>query len=104
RDVREQARRTHDSECSGESDPRITTPEHLQTLARLGFRRLSLGIQDFDEVVQRAVNRVQTEEQVREVTEEARAAGFTSINYDLIYGLPFATRASVAQTVAPTPR
>ena len=73
--------------------------EHLRVLSLLGFKRLSLGIQDFDPVVQRAVNRVQTESQVRAVTEEARAAGFTSINYDLIYGLPFQTRASVAQTV-----
>src|SRR5437764_5687871 len=93
------ARRTLGSQFSVESDPRVTTREHLQTLARLGFRRLSLGIQDFDEVVQLAVNRVQSEEQVRVVTEEARAAGYTSINYDLIYGLPFQTHASVEQTV-----
>jgi oxygen-independent coproporphyrinogen-3 oxidase len=77
----------------------VTTVEHLRVLSLLGFKRLSLGIQDFDTVVQRAVNRVQTEEQVRAVTEEARAAGFTSINYDLIYGLPFQTRESVARTV-----
>ncbi|HEX7177171.1 MAG TPA: radical SAM protein, partial [Pyrinomonadaceae bacterium] len=54
-------RRTEDSEFSVESDPRVTTPAHLQTLARLGFTRLSLGIQDFDPRVQQAVNRVQTE-------------------------------------------
>ncbi|HEX7174192.1 MAG TPA: radical SAM protein, partial [Pyrinomonadaceae bacterium] len=82
-----------------ESDPRVTTPAHLQTLARLGFTRLSLGIQDFDPRVQQAVNRVQTESQVRAVTEEARAAGFTSINYDLIYGLPFQTLSSIELTV-----
>src|SRR5690349_24850338 len=92
-------RRTADSELSIESDPRVTTPEHLDTLARLGFTRLSLGIQDFDPRVQRAVNRVQTEEQVRVVTEHARAAGFTGINYDLIYGLPFQTLGSIEQTV-----
>lgn len=91
--------RTADAEFSVESDPRVTTREHLETLARHGFRRLSLGIQDFDPRVQSAVNRVQSEEQVRAVTEEARAAGYTSINYDLIYGLPFQTRASVRQTV-----
>jgi oxygen-independent coproporphyrinogen-3 oxidase len=91
--------RTGDAEFSVESDPRVTTTEHLTTLARLGFRRLSLGIQDFDPRVQQAVNRVQSEEQVRAVTEEARAAGYTSINYDLIYGLPFQTRASVEQTI-----
>ena len=92
-------RRTADSELSIESDPRVTTPEHLDTLARLGFTRLSLGIQDFDPRVQKAVNRIQTEEQVRVVTEAARAAGFTGINYDLIYGLPFQTPASVELTV-----
>ncbi|HYX42085.1 MAG TPA: radical SAM protein, partial [Pyrinomonadaceae bacterium] len=92
-------RRTADAEFSIESDPRVTTREHLLTLARLGFTRLSLGIQDFDPRVQQAVNRVQTEAQVRAVTEEARAAGFDSINYDLIYGLPFQTRTSVEQTV-----
>lgn len=92
-------RRTADAEFAVESDPRVTTREHLQTLARLGFTRLSLGIQDFDPRVQKAVNRIQTEAQVRAVTEEARRAGFTNINYDLIYGLPFQTRASVAATI-----
>ncbi|MFL6257830.1 MAG: oxygen-independent coproporphyrinogen III oxidase [Pyrinomonadaceae bacterium] len=92
-------RRTEDSEFSVESDPRVTTREHLDTLARLGFTRLSLGIQDFDPRVQQAVNRIQSEEQVRVVTEDARAAGFTSINYDLIYGLPFQTLDSIELTV-----
>lgn len=99
RGILDAARPTADAEFSVESDPRVTTREHLRTLGRLGFRRLSLGVQDFDERVQRAVNRVQTEEQVRAVTEEARAAGYTSVNYDLIYGLPFQTRRSVGQTV-----
>jgi oxygen-independent coproporphyrinogen-3 oxidase len=94
------ATRTTDAEFSIESDPRVTPREHLTTLAQLGFRRISLGIQDFDPTVQLAVNRVQTVEQVRAVTEEARAAGFTSVNYDLIYGLPFQTRRSVEQTIA----
>jgi oxygen-independent coproporphyrinogen III oxidase len=93
-------RRTEDSELSIESDPRVTTPEHVETLTRLGFTRLSLGIQDFDPRVQKAVNRIQSEEQVRAVTEQARAAGFTSVNYDLIYGLPFQTLSSIEQTVA----
>jgi oxygen-independent coproporphyrinogen III oxidase len=93
------AERTSDAEFSIESDPRVTTREHLTTLARLGFRRLSLGIQDFDVKVQQAVNRVQSEAQVRAVTAAARAAGFTSINYDLIYGLPFQTMRSIEQTV-----
>lgn len=90
---------TSDAEFSIESDPRVTQLEHLTTLYRLGFRRLSLGIQDFDPVVQRAVNRIQTEDQVRTVTEQARAVGFKSINYDLIYGLPFQNLHSIEQTV-----
>jgi oxygen-independent coproporphyrinogen-3 oxidase len=95
----EHVRKTPDAEFSVESDPRVTQPDHLSTLCRLGFRRLSLGIQDFDPQVQLAVNRVQSERQVRAVTEQARAAGFNSINYDLIYGLPFQTLQSVALTV-----
>jgi oxygen-independent coproporphyrinogen III oxidase len=93
------SRLTPDAEFSIEADPRTTTRGQLQTLARLGFRRLSLGVQDFDPFVQEIVNRVQTEEQVRAVTEDARAAGFTSVNYDLIYGLPFQTVESVERTV-----
>jgi len=92
-------RKTSDAEFSIESDPRVTTKEHLSTLSRLGFTRLSLGIQDFDPRVQLAVNRIQSEEQVQIVTENARAFGFNSINYDLIYGLPFQTLGSVEQTV-----
>jgi oxygen-independent coproporphyrinogen-3 oxidase len=94
------AHQTSDAEFSVESDPRVTQPEHLSMLYGLGFRRLSLGIQDFDPVVQMAVNRVQTEAQVRAVTEKARALGFTSINYDLIYGLPFQNLQSIEQTIA----
>jgi oxygen-independent coproporphyrinogen-3 oxidase len=90
---------TSDAEFSVESDPRVTQAKHLSTLYRLGFRRLSLGIQDFDPVVQAAVNRVQTEGQVRTITEEARALGFKSINYDLIYGLPFQNLQSIEQTI-----
>jgi len=92
-------KKTSDAEFSIESDPRVTQPEHLNTLARLGFRRLSLGIQDFDPRVQLAVNRIQTEKQVEAVTANAREAGFNSINYDLIYGLPFQTLNSVEQTI-----
>lgn len=90
---------TPDSEYSVESDPRVTEKEQLEVLYRLGFRRLSLGVQDFDLRVQRTVNRVQSEEQVRLITESARAIGFDSINYDLIYGLPFQTLRSIAYTI-----
>lgn len=91
--------RTPDAEFSIESDPRVTTYEQLAVLFELGFRRLSLGIQDFDPRVQLAVNRIQTEAQVKEVTDAARDLGFNSINYDLIYGLPFQTHDSIRQTV-----
>ncbi|MGH8207857.1 MAG: oxygen-independent coproporphyrinogen III oxidase, partial [Steroidobacteraceae bacterium] len=85
--------------ASVEVDPRVTTAQQLQVLARYGFARLSLGVQDFDPRVQQIVNRVQSEQQVRDVSEAARALGFDSINYDLIYGLPLQTRASIAATM-----
>jgi oxygen-independent coproporphyrinogen III oxidase len=87
------------AELGIEADPRVTTREQLDVLARLGFTRLSLGIQDFDPVVQHAVNRIQSVEEVRTVTEHARALGFDSINYDLIYGLPKQTQAGIERTV-----
>lgn len=77
-----------EAEFSFEAHPGNTTDEHLITLNQLGFRRLSLGIQDFDPHVQLVINRVQTYEEVEQVTLKARALGYTSINYDLIYGLP----------------
>jgi len=86
-------------EFSVEADPRVTTREHLETLGKLGFTRLSLGIQDFDPKVQEIVHRVQSEEQVLKITTMARELGFDSINYDLIYGLPFQTRESIRQTI-----
>jgi oxygen-independent coproporphyrinogen-3 oxidase len=88
-----------DAEFSLEADPRVTKREHLEALAGLGFRRLSLGIQDFDPKVQDIVHRVQSVEQVRAVTELARAHGYTSVNYDLIYGLPLQTRDSVRAAI-----
>ncbi len=97
--ILEHVRQTPDAEFSIESDPRVTRPDQLAVLGRLGFQRLSLGIQDFDPRVQLAVNRVQSEEQVRTVSEQARAAGFQSINYDLIYGLPFQNLSGVKQTI-----
>ena len=97
--VRDTVELTSDAEFGLEADPRVTTREQLEVLARLGFKRLSLGIQDFDPRVQDIVNRVQSEEQVRAITEAARELGYTSINYDLIYGLPLQTRESVRATV-----
>jgi oxygen-independent coproporphyrinogen-3 oxidase len=96
--------RQGEAEFGLEADPRVTTREQLATLSALGFRRLSLGIQDFDPRVQAIVNRVQSEEQVRILTEAARELGFTSINYDLIYGLPLQTLDSIEQTLAAVER
>jgi oxygen-independent coproporphyrinogen-3 oxidase len=76
------------AEFSFEAHPANTTPKHLETLFELGFRRLSLGIQDFDPKVQHIINRHQTFEEVKAVTDHARLLGYHSINFDLIYGLP----------------
>ena len=87
-------------EYSIEVDPRTVSEERLQTLARLGFNRLSFGVQDFDPAVQKAVHRVQPAEQVFSLVQSARKIGFESINVDLIYGLPLQTPESFARTLA----
>jgi len=91
-----------DAELSIEIDPRVTSREQLQLLASLGFNRVSLGVQDFDPVVQEHVNRVQPYEMVESCVTDARQAGFGSVNFDLIYGLPFQTRESLRQTIEAT--
>jgi len=88
-----------DAEFSFEAHPSNTTAVHLQILYELGFKRLSLGIQDFDPKVQRIINRHQTYEQVRLVTQLARQIGYTSVNYDLIYGLPLQTLDGLINTM-----
>ncbi len=88
-----------DAVASIEVDPRVTSAGQLEVLARYGFRRISLGVQDFDPRVQAIVNRVQSEQQVHDVTQAARALGFDSVNFDLIYGLPLQTRASIEATM-----
>lgn len=87
-------------EYSIEVDPRTVTEERLRTLARLGFNRLSFGVQDFDPTVQKAVHRIQPAEQVFALVDAARRIGFESINVDLIYGLPLQTPESFARTLA----
>ena len=86
-------------EFSLEVDPRTVTPEQIHGLRKLGFNRLSFGVQDFDEQVQIAVNRIQTEEQTRELVQAAREANFKSISVDLIYGLPLQTVESFSVTL-----
>jgi oxygen-independent coproporphyrinogen-3 oxidase len=87
-------------EYSIEVDPRTIDASRLDTLAELGFNRLSFGVQDFDPAVQRAVHRVQPAEQVFELVHAARERGFDSINVDLIYGLPQQTPESMKRTLA----
>jgi oxygen-independent coproporphyrinogen-3 oxidase len=89
-----------DAEQAIEIDPRVTTQEQITLLRRLGFNRLSFGIQDFDPRVQDAIQRRQSEEVTRDLYWTARAAGFASINFDLIYGLPRQTVESFQRTLA----
>lgn len=86
-------------EFSIEIDPRTVTPDKIQLLGELGFNRMSLGVQDFDPEVQRAVNRIQSVEQTAAVLDAGRAAGFHSTNIDLIYGLPLQTLQSFDRTL-----
>ncbi|MBT2563009.1 oxygen-independent coproporphyrinogen III oxidase [Pedobacter sp. ISL-68] len=88
-----------DAEFSFEAHPANTTSEHLTMLYSLGFKRLSLGIQDFDPKVQFLINRFQTPKQVAEVTTEAKKIGYTSVNFDLIYGLPGQTVNGLTDTI-----
>ncbi|NTV66918.1 MAG: oxygen-independent coproporphyrinogen III oxidase [Chlorobaculum sp.] len=84
---------------SFETNPRSTTKEHLEALYSVGFRRLSFGIQDFDPAVQEEINRPQSFELVKEKIDLARQIGFNSINFDLVYGLPKQTLATVTDTI-----
>jgi oxygen-independent coproporphyrinogen-3 oxidase len=85
-------------DASVEVNPRVTSAEQLRVLRELGFTRVSMGVQDFDATVQRLVNRVQPFEVTERLTAEARAMGYESVNYDLIYGLPKQTPASARRT------
>jgi len=86
-------------EYSIEIDPREVTRDSIKLLRDIGFNRMSLGVQDFDPAVQKAVNRIQSEEQTLTALSSARDYGFKSISTDLIYGLPLQTEKSFAQTL-----
>jgi oxygen-independent coproporphyrinogen-3 oxidase len=88
-----------EGEFSIEIDPRTVDAERVRMLRKAGFNRLSMGIQDFEPDVQKAVNRIQSYDATKEVIDEARAAGFKSISVDLIYGLPFQTLESIERTL-----
>jgi oxygen-independent coproporphyrinogen III oxidase len=87
------------AEVSIEIDPRVTTDEHCRSLRRVGFNRLSIGIQDFDPLVQKTIHRVQPYDATRRLFDYSRELGFESINIDLIYGLPHQTAESFSDTV-----
>ncbi len=89
-------------EASLEVDPRRTTYEQLSVLFDIGFRRVSMGVQDFDPEVQRLVNRVQPFEITRDLTEGSRKLGYQSVNFDLIYGLPKQSLASFTRSIEKT--
>jgi oxygen-independent coproporphyrinogen-3 oxidase len=106
----EQLRRTHGivtrrfrlgqgAEQSIEIHVNWTSDEKLRTLAELGFNRLSMGVQDFDETTQAAINRFQTFERTAEIVGLARKLGFKGINFDLVYGLPHQTPESFGRTI-----
>lgn len=86
------------AEIGIEIDPRVTSTGHLEVLRKLGFNRLSMGIQDFTPLVQQTIRRVQPFEMTRDLIQAARNLGFDSINVDLIYGLPYQTASSFADT------
>ncbi len=89
-----------DAELGIEVDPRVTSREHLETLRKLGFNRLSMGIQDFRQEVQKAIHRIQPYEMTRDLIQAARQMGFQSINVDVIYGLPYQTGSTFQETIA----
>ncbi len=88
-----------DAEISIEVDPRVTTFDHLEALHHLGFRRISMGVQDFTPKVQQAIHRVQSRELTKSLVDEARRVGFTSVNVDLVYGLPHQEPETFGETI-----
>lgn len=89
-------------EFSFEGHPNNTTREHLQTLYDLGFRRVSFGVQDYSETVQKAIHRIQPFHNVAKVTFWAREIGYTSISHDLVFGLPFQGIENIVDTIEKT--
>lgn len=89
-------------EFSLEGHPNNTTKDQLQTLYNLGFTRISFGVQDYDQTVQKAIHRIQPFENVQNVTKWSREIGFTSVSHDLIFGLPFQTKENVIETINKT--
>lgn len=98
------ADKAEDYEFSFEGHPNSTTKEHLLALFDVGFRRVSYGVQDYNEKVQKAIHRIQPFENVEKVTKWAREIGYTSVGHDLIFGLPHQTMEDVENTILKTKR
>jgi oxygen-independent coproporphyrinogen-3 oxidase len=97
--LRSRFRLTKDAEVGIEVDPRVTTREHVKSIVRAGFNRISMGIQDFDPKVQQEIHRVQPFELTRDFIAWCRDEGLRSVNVDLVYGLPHQTEASFERTI-----
>ena len=89
-------------ELSFEGHPNNTTKKHLETLHKQGFTRVCYGVQDYNETVQKAINRVQPYHNVKTATTTAREVGYSSVGHDIIYGLPFQTQDDVISTILKT--
>ncbi|WP_026166388.1 oxygen-independent coproporphyrinogen III oxidase [Gracilimonas tropica] len=100
--ILERAELKDDFEFSFEGHPNNTSKEHLQTLYDLGFRRVSYGVQDYDPKVQFAINRIQPFENVKRVHEWSKEIGYTSVNHDLVFGLPHQNLAGIEHTINKT--
>lgn len=96
------AERAPEASISFEGHPNNTTFKHLETLKALGFNRVSYGVQDYNHTVQKAINRIQPFENVKRVTEQARALGYNSVGHDIIFGLPFQTKEHIINSIEKT--
>jgi oxygen-independent coproporphyrinogen-3 oxidase len=100
--ILKRADRCEEYEFSFEGHPNNTTKKHLEVFYELGFRRNSFGVQDYDPLVQKTINRIQPYERVETATELSREIGFTSISHDLVFGLPHQTKDSIVDTIEKT--
>ena len=98
----ERADKFEEFEFSYEAHPNHTSEDQLQTLYNLGSRRNSFGIQDYDPKVQKAINRIQSFEQIEKIHNLSKKIGYTSISHDLVFGLPFQTENSIRNTIKNT--
>jgi oxygen-independent coproporphyrinogen-3 oxidase len=94
--------KAEDTSLSFEGHPNNTSATHLELFAGYGFNRVSFGVQDYNETVQKAIHRIQPFENVKIATETAREKGFTSIGHDLIFGLPFQKKEHIIETIEKT--